>query len=76
MTVYLPGDVRVNENTALSALHTAYHRYHNFIVEGLRSINPHWSEERLFQVNNSYCASQAIIIKTIIYLEIALNVSV
>jgi len=43
------GDVRVNEHTELTALHVILIREHNRLAEELAAINPHWSDETLFQ---------------------------
>ncbi|XP_030762974.1 peroxidasin homolog isoform X2 [Sitophilus oryzae] len=43
------GDGRVNENIALVAMHTIFVRYHNKIATILARINPHWSDERIYQ---------------------------
>ena len=43
------GDSRVNENVALTSMHTIWTREHNRIEEQLHLINPHWDGERLFQ---------------------------
>ena len=44
------GEGRVNENVALTILHTVFSREHNRIELGLHNLNPHWDGERLFQV--------------------------
>ncbi|XP_028398562.1 eosinophil peroxidase-like [Dendronephthya gigantea] len=46
---FLAGDVRVNEQAALAAMHTLWVREHNDIATRLRSINPHWNGERIYQ---------------------------
>lgn len=38
--IILPGDGRVNEHIGLIAVHTLFHRAHNYIEEILHSINP------------------------------------
>ena len=43
------GDVRANEQTGLSIMHTLWLREHNRLARLLRDINPCWSDERLFQ---------------------------
>ncbi|KAG9509281.1 Chorion peroxidase, partial [Fragariocoptes setiger] len=42
------GDVRVNEQTHLTVLHTLYMREHNRMCATLATINPHWTDERLY----------------------------
>lgn len=46
---FLSGDVRVNENAGLSAMHTLWMREHNRIADKLAAKHPNWSDERLFQ---------------------------
>ncbi|GBM20615.1 Chorion peroxidase [Araneus ventricosus] len=46
---FFAGDVRVNQHTTLSSLQTLYLREHNRVATELKTLNPHWSEERLFQ---------------------------
>jgi len=43
------GDSRVNMVTALTAMHALWYREHNRIATKLSSLNPHWSDEILFQ---------------------------
>ena len=43
------GDPRVNEQTVLCMLHTLMIRNHNLIARQLAGLNPHWSDETIFQ---------------------------
>jgi peroxidase len=46
---FLAGDVRANEQIALTIMHTLWFREHNRIARELKGINPFWNDERLFQ---------------------------
>ena len=46
---FLCGDIRCNEQVSLSVMHTIWLRQHNIIARGLRSLNPQWNDERIFQ---------------------------
>ena len=45
------GDNRVNEQLMLTVLHTVVVREHNRIARELSSLNPHWTDETIFQVS-------------------------
>lgn len=46
---FLAGDVRANEQTHLTVLHTLYMREHNRIADKLAELNQHWEDERIYQ---------------------------
>jgi len=45
---YVGGDVRINENIALTSMHTVWIKEHNNQVDRLRAEHPDWSENELF----------------------------
>ncbi|KAL3041815.1 hypothetical protein OYC64_019902 [Pagothenia borchgrevinki] len=46
---FLAGDVRVDENIALTSIHTLFMREHNRLARQLKRINPQWDSETLYQ---------------------------
>ncbi|XP_033832017.1 eosinophil peroxidase isoform X2 [Periophthalmus magnuspinnatus] len=46
---FIAGDGRVDENIALTSLHTLFVREHNRVARALKRINPQWDSERLYQ---------------------------
>ncbi|XP_012141528.2 salivary peroxidase/catechol oxidase isoform X2 [Megachile rotundata] len=46
---YNSGDHRVNTYPQLAVIHTVWHREHNRIANNLAVLNPHWTDETLYQ---------------------------
>ncbi|AWP15193.1 putative eosinophil peroxidase-like isoform 2 [Scophthalmus maximus] len=46
---FIAGDVRVDENVALTSIHTLFMREHNRLARALKRLNPHWDSETLYQ---------------------------
>ncbi|XP_036451125.1 eosinophil peroxidase-like isoform X1 [Colossoma macropomum] len=46
---FIAGDARVDENIALTSIHTLFLREHNRLARALRLLNPRWSSETLYQ---------------------------
>ncbi|XP_004526120.1 peroxidasin [Ceratitis capitata] len=49
MNCFVAGDIRVNEQIGLLAMHTIWMREHNRIATKLREINPHWDGDTIYQ---------------------------
>lgn len=46
---FASGDDRSNENLHLTSMHLLWARHHNYLASGMKQLNPHWDDERLFQ---------------------------
>ena len=46
---FVAGDVRANENVALTSMHTIFMREHNRLVDELAAEHPDYDDERLYQ---------------------------
>ncbi|KAM8829300.1 eosinophil peroxidase [Spinachia spinachia] len=55
---FLAGDERVVENVALTSIHTLFLREHNRLARLLKTLNPQWDSETLYQearkINGAY----------------------
>ena len=49
LSYHIAGDHRADENVALTAVHTVWHREHNFQAERIQAAHPEWSDEQVFQ---------------------------
>jgi len=47
--LFLAGDIRANENTELTSLHTLFVREHNLLAAALASANPKLTDEQIYQ---------------------------
>lgn len=48
----------MNEQPHLAAMHTLWFRHHNLVVTKLARLNPHWSDETLYQEGRRIVAAQ------------------
>lgn len=46
---FMAGDVRVNQHITLVAIHLLFAREHNRIAASLHKLNPHWSDDVIFE---------------------------
>jgi peroxidase len=53
-TGFISGDVRVNENIALTGFHTIFMREHNRICDLTLAKNPSLTDEEVFQIARNY----------------------
>jgi len=47
--LFIAGDVRANENSVLTSVHTLFVREHNRLAGELAAAHPDWDDERIFQ---------------------------
>uniref|UniRef100_A0A913I157 peroxidase n=1 Tax=Strongyloides stercoralis TaxID=6248 RepID=A0A913I157_STRER len=64
--IFIAGDSRVNLFIGLSSIHILFNREHNRIAGIFKRINPHWSDERVFQETRKLVGAQ---IQAIVYRE-------
>jgi len=46
---FYAGDPRASEQPALASVHTMFLRQHNSWADGMKQVNPHWSDEKIYQ---------------------------
>ena len=57
-SLFLAGDVRANENTALAAMHTLFAREHNRIAEDLAAADPELSGDDLYEIARAWVGAE------------------
>ncbi|XP_017485563.1 PREDICTED: peroxidasin, partial [Rhagoletis zephyria] len=58
MNCFVAGDIRVNEQIGLLAMHTIWMREHNRVATKLRDINPHWDGDTVYQETRKIIGAQ------------------
>lgn len=48
-SIFISGDTRVNQNPQLTVLQIILLREHNRVADALARLNPHWTDETIFQ---------------------------
>lgn len=48
-SLFIAGDIRVNEQPTLACMHTLFVREHNFQAKRFAALHPTWTDEQLFQ---------------------------
>jgi len=66
LSFFVAGDVRANEQSGLTAMHTLFVREHNRLAGLLADDNPSWSDEELFQTTRKIVGAE---MQTITYRE-------
>ncbi|QDT48597.1 peroxidase [Symmachiella dynata] len=56
--LFLAGDVRANENVALSSMHTLFVREHNRIADEIAANNPGMSDEAIYQQARAFVVAE------------------
>ena len=57
-TLFLAGDVRANENAALTAMHTLWVREHNRVATQISAANPSLEDEEIYQLARRYVTGE------------------
>lgn len=55
---YMAGDIRANENAALTSMHTVWMREHNRVATELAEQHPDWDDETLYQEARKYVTAE------------------
>ena len=61
-TLFLAGDIRANEQIALTAMHTLFVREHNRLAEELAEKNPSLNDEEIYQIVRKIVGAQIQVI--------------
>ncbi|OWK52502.1 Eosinophil peroxidase [Lonchura striata] len=72
---FLAGDTRASEMLELACMHTLFVREHNRLAGKLRSLNPHWNDDRLYQEARKILGAMIQIITYRDYLPLLLGCS-
>lgn len=47
--IFIIGDINVNQNLAIALFQNLFLRFHNFLANEIQTINPSWSDEKVYQ---------------------------
>ncbi|NXI40842.1 PERM Myeloperoxidase, partial [Galbula dea] len=72
---FLAGDSRASEMLELACMHTLFLREHNRLARELKSLNPHWNGEKLYQEARKILGAMIQIITYRDYLPLLLGAS-
>ncbi|KGL96371.1 Myeloperoxidase, partial [Charadrius vociferus] len=72
---FLAGDSRANEMLELACMHTLFVREHNRLARELKTLNPHWNGEQLYQEARKILGAMIQIITYRDYLPLLLGTS-
>ena len=59
---FLAGDYRANEQLGLLAMHNLFVRHHNYLADELKSLNPLWNGEKIYQEARKIVGAQMQVI--------------
>ncbi len=57
-SVFVAGDIRANEQSGLTAMHTLFMREHNRWADTLAAANPSWSDEEIYQMSRKLVGAE------------------
>lgn len=74
MMFFFVGDPRINQHFGITSYTIMFTRFHNVVTEMLQQINPHWSDEVLYQETRKFLGALNQIVAYQHYLPILLGI--